>query len=84
MTVALRKEGLQINHKRVYRLMKELGIRSVIRKKRRFFGRQASVVNPNRLERQFKAEARVGERFFYLSAVQDLFNNEIVSWQVSS
>jgi len=95
MTVALRKEGLQINHKRVYRLMKELGIRSVIRKKRRFFGRQASVVNPNRLERQFKAEAplmklvtditylRVGERFFYLSAVQDLFNNEIVSWQVS-
>lgn len=34
MTVALRKEGLQINHKRVYRLMKELGIRSVIRKKK--------------------------------------------------
>ncbi|MCE0453786.1 IS3 family transposase [Brevibacillus sp. AF8] len=96
MTVALRKEGLQINHKRVYRLMKELGIRSVIRKKRRFFGRQASVVNPDRLERQFKAEAplkklvtditylRIGERFFYLSAVQDLFNNEIVAWHVSS
>jgi putative transposase len=95
MTVALRKEGLHINHKRVYRLMKELGIRSVIRKKRRFFGKQASVVNPDRLERQFHAEAplkklvtditylRVGERFFYLSAVQDLFNNEIVAWQLS-
>ena len=53
-------------------------------------------MNPNRLERQFKAEAslmkmvtditylRVGERFFYLSAMQDLFNNEIVSWKVSS
>lgn len=27
---------------------------------------------------------RVGERFFYLSAMQDLFNNEIVSWKVSS
>lgn len=96
ITVALRQEGLQINHKRVYRLMKELGIRSVIRKKRRFFGRKASIVNPNRLERQFSAEAplkklvtditylRVGERFFYLSAVQDLFNNEIVAWQVSA
>jgi putative transposase len=40
MTVALRKEGFLVNHKRVYRLMKLLGIRSVIRKKRRFFGKQ--------------------------------------------
>lgn len=76
MTVALRKEGLHIKHKRVYQLMKNLGIRSVIRKKRRFFGRQVSVVNPNRLKRKFKAEVplkklvtditylRVGEQFF--------------------
>lgn len=75
MTVALKREGLHVNHKRVYRLMKKLGIRSVIRKKRRFFGKQASVVHPNRLERQFHAEAplrklvtdityiRVGKRF---------------------
>lgn len=59
MKVALRKEGLHINHKRVYRWMKELSIRSVSRKKRRFFGRQASVVNPDRLERQFNAEAHL-------------------------
>ena len=95
MTVALKREGLCVNHKRVYRLMKKLGIRSVIRKKRRFFGKQASVVNPNRLERQFHAEAplrklvtdityiRVGERFIYFSAIQDLFNNEIVAWCLS-
>ncbi|WP_171420188.1 IS3 family transposase, partial [Paenibacillus alvei] len=37
MTVALKREGLHVNHKRVYRLMKKLGIRSVIRKKRRYF-----------------------------------------------
>ncbi|MBE7683912.1 IS3 family transposase, partial [Paenibacillus sp. P13VS] len=43
MTVALRREGLRVNHKKVYRLMKQLGICSVIRKKRRFFGKQASV-----------------------------------------
>lgn len=95
MTVALKREGLHVNHKRVYRLMKKLGIRSVIRKKRRFFGKQASVVHPNRLERQFHAEAplrklvtdityiRVGERFVYLSAIQDLFNNEVVAWHLS-
>ncbi len=54
MTVALRREGLRVNHKKVYRLMKQLGICSVIRKKRRFFGKQASVVNPNRLELSFR------------------------------
>ncbi|KAF6582691.1 IS3 family transposase, partial [Paenibacillus sp. EKM211P] len=30
MTVALRREGILVNHKKVYRLMKKLGIRSVI------------------------------------------------------
>lgn len=95
MTVALRREGLLVNHKKVYRLMKKLGICSVIRKKRRFFGNQVSVVNPNRLERKFQADSprtklvtdityiRAGEQFVYLSAIQDLFNNEIVAWHLS-
>ncbi len=95
MTVALRREGILVNHKKVYRLMKKLGIRSVIRKKRRFFGKQASVVNGNRLDRQFQADSplsklvtdityiRAGERFVYLSVIQDLFNNEIVAWRLS-
>ncbi|WP_062329234.1 IS3 family transposase, partial [Paenibacillus pabuli] len=95
MTVALRREGLRVNHKKVYRLMKQLGICSVIRKKRRFFGKQASVVNPNRLERQFQASSprtklvtdityiRAGEQFVYLSVIQDLYNNEIVAWHLS-
>ncbi len=95
MTIALRREGLRVNHKKVYRLMKKLGIRLVIRKKRRFFGKQASVVHPNRLERQFQADTprtklvtdityiRAGERFVYLSVIQDLYNNEIVAWRLS-
>lgn len=68
--------------------MKELRIQSVIRKKRRFFGKQSSVVHPNRLDRQFTAKAPnekwvtditylpFGESFLYLSAIQDLHNNE--------
>lgn len=95
MTVALRREGLLVNHKKVYRLMKKLGICSVIRKKRRFFGSQVSVVNPNRLKRKFQADSprtklvtdityiRAGDQFVYLSAIQDLFNNEIVAWHLS-
>jgi putative transposase len=96
MRTALRKEGFIVNHKKVRRLMRELGIRSVIRKKRPNAGRKPSVVFPNVLNRQFTAEAvwnkfvtdityvRVGHDFVYLSAVLDLYNNEIVAWEVSS
>lgn len=96
MTVALRKEGLVVNHKRVYRLMKEMNIRSVIRKKRRFFHRTASVMYPNRLNRKFQASQPnqifvtditflpLNGRFCYLSVIQDLYNNEIVAWQFSN
>lgn len=95
MKIALRNQGFKVNHKRVYRLMKELNIQSVIRKKRRYFGKTASIVQPNRLNREFKVDQpnsvyvtdityiAIRGRFYYLSAVQDLFNNEIVSWVVS-
>ncbi|MBD3919923.1 IS3 family transposase [Paenibacillus sp. PR3] len=96
MRTALRKEGFQVNHKKVRRLMRELGIRSVIRKKRPFAGRKPSVVFPNVLNRQFNAEAalekfvtdityvRTGHDFVYLSVVLDLYNNEVVAWELSA
>ena len=95
MTRALSREGIVVNHKCVRRLMRELGIKSVIRKKRPFYGRRGSVVFPNVLNREFYAEnpfqklvtdityIRVGDTFAYLSAVQDLYNNEIVAWELS-
>lgn len=95
MTRALSREGIVVNHKRVRRLMRELGIQSVIRKKRPFYGRRDSVVFPNVLNREFYAEnpfqklvtdityVRVGDTFAYLSAVLDLYNNEIVAWELS-
>ena len=95
MTRALSREGIVVNHKRVRRLMRELGIKSVIRKKRPFYGLRGSVVFPNVLNREFCAEiplqklvtdityVRVGDTFAYLSAVLDLYNNEIVAWELS-
>lgn len=95
MRTALRKEGLPVNTKKVRRLMRELGIRSVIRKKRPFAGRKPSVVFANVLNREFSAKTtrkkfvtdityvRVGHDFVYLSAVLDLCNNEIVAWELS-
>ena len=95
MVVALREVGYQLNHKRIYRLMRELKISSVIRKKRRYFGKQVSVVFPNRLNRNFRATVpnqklvtdityiQVGNKFHYLCAIQDLFNNEIITYVLS-
>ncbi len=95
MTRALSREGIIVNHKRVRRLMRGLGIKSVIRKKRSFYGIRGSVIFPNVLNREFYAEipfqklvtdityVRVGDTFAYLSAVLDLYNNEIVAWELS-
>lgn len=95
MMTALWEEGYRVNHKKVSRLMKELSIQSVIRKKRQRFSYTPSVVYPNRLKRQFHAtdlHQKVvtdityisdGTCFYYLSAIQDLFNNEIVAWKLS-
>ncbi|WP_257535780.1 IS3 family transposase [Mesobacillus foraminis] len=91
----LKESVFLINHKKVYRLMKEMGIQSVIRKKRKRHGHKPSVICPNRLQRNFKAMGpnqkmatdityvSDGKQFYYLSVIQDLFNNEIVAWQIS-
>ncbi|MFD1221441.1 IS3 family transposase, partial [Paenibacillus vulneris] len=95
MTTALWEAGYSVNHKKVWRLMRELSIQSVIRKKRKQSSYTPSVVYPNRLRRQFHATAPQqkmvtdityisdGTKFHYLSVIQDLFNNEIVAWQLS-
>jgi putative transposase len=82
---------MSLNHKKVRRLMKELGIQSLIRKKQPFFGRKASVIFPNVLNREFKAETaktklvteithvRIGHDFIFLSVIMDLFNNEYIT-----
>ncbi len=95
MTTALWEAGLNVNHKKVWRIMRELSIQSVIRKKRKKSSYTPSVIYPNRLKRQFHATAPQqkmvtdityipnGSTFVYLSVIQDLFNNEIVAWQLS-
>lgn len=94
MRTALRREGLTVNHKKVRRLMRELGIQSVIRRKRPFAGRKSSVLFPNVLNREFSATAaklklvtdityvRVGHGFLYLSVILDLYNNEVMAWKL--
>ena len=96
ITTNLHREGLIVNHKRVHRLMQKLGIQSVIRKKRRYVGKSGSIVFPNLLGRDFKSDVPgkklatditylpTSSGFIYLSAVQDLHNNEIVAYSLSA
>ncbi|HGM3867998.1 TPA: IS3 family transposase, partial [Clostridioides difficile] len=85
-----------INHKRVYRLMKELGIKSIIRKKvyRRKF--KSYEIYDNILNREFRANQPlekicmdityipIGKKFLYMNVAKDLFNGEIVAYEIST
>ncbi|WP_366290143.1 IS3 family transposase [Paenibacillus sp. AN1007] len=89
-------QRIWMNHKKVLRLMQMLGIQSRIRRKRRSSGPYAPAqrVAENCLKRDFSAEKpnqkwvtditqyRVGERWIYLSAIKDLFNNEIMAYEI--
>src|SRR4051794_28220421 len=55
MTLTLKENDYKINHKKVYRLKKEMNIQSVIRKKRKRHGHTPSDIQPNRLKRKFNA-----------------------------
>lgn len=96
ITAALRQAGEAVNHKTVQRLMQALGLKSLVRPKRyRSYRGQVSAAVPNLLQRQFQAERPnqkwvtdvtefniQGEKL-YLSPVMDLYNGEIVAYQMS-
>jgi len=91
--LTLKNKGYQINHKTVYRLMKELEIKSTIRvKKYVSYKGEVGRIAENLLKRNFKAERpnqkwatditefKVKDRKLYLSPVLDLYNGEIISY----
>jgi transposase InsO family protein len=96
ITLMLRQSGFAINHKTVLRLMKGLGLKSVIRiKKYKSYKGEQGRIAPNVLKRAFKpkqpnekwatdiTEFNVSGKKLYLSPVIDLFNQEIISYELS-
>ncbi|MEK5486030.1 IS3 family transposase [Lysinibacillus sp. FSL M8-0355] len=94
--LALRNEGILINHKAVQRLMKELGLKGTVRpKKYRSYKGTVGYVAENVIQRDFEATApnqkwvtdvtefKINGQKLYISAVLDLFNREIVGYEVS-
>ena len=90
------KYNLHIKHKRIHRLMRELGIQATIRKRRPYYGKKESyIISGNHLNRDFHA-TKPNEKWvtditylmfngqkLYLSSIKDLYNNEIVAYQIS-
>jgi len=91
-------KGIQINHKTVLRLMRKLGIRSVVRKPNPYRSpKQGQNLHryPHRLKRNFHAErpnqkwctdityVMTSTGWAYLSVIKDLFDGYIVAHQFS-
>ncbi len=97
ITLELKNRGFKINHKVVLRLMKLMGLQSVQRPKRRYNSYKGTIgkIADNLLKRNFKAEKpnekwvtdvtefKVNNEKIYLSPIIDLFNGEVVSYNLS-
>ncbi|MFC3779102.1 IS3 family transposase [Bacillus chungangensis] len=93
----LANRGQKVNHKKIQRVMKELGLKCFVRiKKYRSYKGTVGKTAPNVLDREFKAEKPneksvtdftefklFGEKL-YLSPVLDLFNGEIITYTIGS
>jgi putative transposase len=94
----LERQGWKVNHKKVLRLMQTMGLRSIIRRKRKSKPQGDGLpprVAENLLKRNFAAEApnqkwvtditqyAAGDQWLYLSAIKDLSTKEIVSYRMS-
>ncbi len=97
ITAEMRNRKYAINHKTVQRLMAEMGLKSEMRKvKYRSYKGEVGKVAPNVIERDFTADApnrkwatdvtqiSIGSTRLYLSPILDMFNGEIISYNIST
>lgn len=96
ITLELHNRGYIINHKTVQRLMKELGIKCMVRiKKYRSYKGKVGKIAPNIIQRNFLAN-NPNEKWttditefvlfgtkLYLSPILDMYNGEIISYNIS-
>lgn len=96
ITLEMKNKGILINHKTVSKLMASLGLKSLIRRKKYHSYRgEMGKIAPNLLERKFISEQpdmkwatditefKVKDKKLYLSPIIELFNGEIISYNLS-
>lgn len=97
ITAVLRQLGVSVNHKVVQKLMGDLKLKSLVRpKKYRAYKGLVGTLARNLLERNFTAqrpnqkwvtdvtEFKVAQQKLYLSPVMDLYNGEVVAYQMDT
>ena len=93
-----RNMTIPINRKRIQRLQSILGLKAIIRKKFYYRKYNPSKICSNILNRDFQAEkpleklcmdityipvSNCNSRFIYMNAIKDLYNGEIVAYELS-
>jgi len=94
----LRAQGVRISRRRVARLMLQLGLRGVCRRRRKGKPKRTGtmVVAPDQVRRSFRAARPnqlwvadatyipTAEGTVYLAAIQDVFSRRVVGWSMSA
>lgn len=97
ITLELRNQGYEVNHKKVYRIMVNLGLKPLKRNKRKYSSYKGTIgkIADNYINRDFFAdkpnkkwytdvtEFHLRGEKIYLSPILDGFNGEIVSYNTS-
>ena len=98
ITLELSNRGIIVNHKKVLRLMKKMGLQSIIRKKRTYSSYKGTVgkIAENLVQREFEAskpnekwftdvtEFKVQGKKLYLSPILDAYGRYTVSYTLST
>ena len=97
ITLELRNQGYNVNHKKVYRIMVKLGLKPLKRNKRKYSSYKGTVgkIAENLIERDFNAD-KPNKKWYtdvtefnlrgekcYLSPILDGFNGEVISYNTS-
>ena len=97
ITLELKNQGYNVNHKKVYRIMVKLGLKPLKRNKRKYSSYKGTVgkIADNLIERDFNAE-KPNQKWYtdvtefnlrgekcYLSPILDGYNGEVISYNIS-
>jgi len=96
MTEQLRRMGHQVNHKRIRRLMRQMGLEAVYPRRRRglsipekqhkiypYLLRDVQIIRPDQVWSADITYIRMYRGWLYLVAVMDWFSRYVLSWEVS-
>ena len=95
MTAHLRRQGHEINHKRVQRLMSKMGLQAVYPKRRTsipakghkvypYLLRHLAIIRPNQVWSTDITYIPMRHGFMYLVAVIDWYSRYVLSWELSN